>query len=110
MVRFDESIRDGTLASLYVVVTGNGDEHWETTETITILAPEDDTPAGQIAYQEIRAPYEDLEAVERFARDVEVVTDFGVHRTRGFPLSLLTPSKEPVGPTVPIARIGREVR
>jgi len=41
---------------------------------IDVLAPEDDTPAGQIAYREIRAPYDDLEAVERFARAVDVVT------------------------------------
>jgi 5-(carboxyamino)imidazole ribonucleotide synthase len=41
---------------------------------INVFAPEDDTPAGQIAYREVRAPYEDLEAVERFARGVEVVT------------------------------------
>jgi 5-(carboxyamino)imidazole ribonucleotide synthase len=41
---------------------------------ITVLAPDDGTPAGQIAYQEVHAPYEDLEAVERFARGVSVVT------------------------------------
>ncbi|NJD20253.1 MAG: 5-(carboxyamino)imidazole ribonucleotide synthase [Gemmatimonadetes bacterium] len=41
---------------------------------VTVLAPEDDTPAGQIAYQEIRAPYEDLDAVRRFASSVSVVT------------------------------------
>ena len=41
---------------------------------VSVFAPEDDTPAGQIAYRETRAPYEDLAAVERFARDVDVVT------------------------------------
>jgi len=41
---------------------------------VTVFAPEDDTPAGQIAYREVRAPYEDLDAVERFAREVAVVT------------------------------------
>ncbi len=41
---------------------------------VTVFAPEDDTPAGQIAYREIRAPYEDLDAVRDFAREVEVVT------------------------------------
>ncbi len=41
---------------------------------VTVFAPEDDTPAGQIADVEVRAPYTDLEAVERFARGVEVVT------------------------------------
>ena len=41
---------------------------------VIVFAPEDDTPAGQIAYREIRAPYEDLEAVHEFARSVSVVT------------------------------------
>ena len=41
---------------------------------VSVFAPEDDTPAGQIAYREVRAPYEDLDAVERFAREVAVVT------------------------------------
>ena len=41
---------------------------------VTVFAPQDDTPAGQIAYQEIRSPYEDLDAVEDFARSVDVVT------------------------------------
>ncbi len=41
---------------------------------VTVFAPGDDTPAGQIAYREIRASYEDLDAVERFAREVAAVT------------------------------------
>ena len=41
---------------------------------VTVFAPEDDTPAGQIAYQEIRAAYDDLDAVRRFAKAVSVVT------------------------------------
>lgn len=41
---------------------------------IDVFAPEDDTPAGQIAYREVRAPYEDLDAVRRFASQVSVVT------------------------------------
>ena len=41
---------------------------------VDVFAPEDDTPAGQIAYREVRAPYDDLDAVEGFARGVEVVT------------------------------------
>jgi len=41
---------------------------------VSVLAPEDDTPAGQIAFREVRAPYDDLEAVERFAREADVVT------------------------------------
>ncbi len=41
---------------------------------VTVFAPEDDTPAGQIADEEVRAPYDDLGAVERFAASVEVVT------------------------------------
>jgi 5-(carboxyamino)imidazole ribonucleotide synthase len=41
---------------------------------VSVFAPEDDTPAGQIAYREVRAPYEDLESVRRFAASVSVVT------------------------------------
>ena len=41
---------------------------------VNVFAPQDDTPAGQIAYREIRAPYDDLDAVEQFATDVAVVT------------------------------------
>jgi 5-(carboxyamino)imidazole ribonucleotide synthase len=38
------------------------------------LAPDDDTPTGQIADVEINASYDDLDAVARFARNVDVVT------------------------------------
>src|SRR5579862_8731585 len=38
------------------------------------LAPEHDTPTGQIADVEINAPYDDLDAVRRFAEGVDVVT------------------------------------
>ena len=38
------------------------------------LAPEHDTPTGQIADVEINAPYDDLDAVRAFARGVDVVT------------------------------------
>ena len=38
------------------------------------LAPEDDTPTGQIADVEINAPYDDLDAVRQFAGRVQVVT------------------------------------
>jgi len=41
---------------------------------VTVFAPEDDTPAGQLADREVRSPYEDLDAVADFARSVEVVT------------------------------------
>ena len=41
---------------------------------VAVLAPDDDTPAGQVACREIRAAYDDLDAVERFARSVSVVT------------------------------------
>ncbi len=37
-------------------------------------SPDDDTPAGQVSDREISAPYEDLDAVRAFARDVDVVT------------------------------------
>src|SRR5262245_42042445 len=38
------------------------------------LAPEHDTPTGQISDVEIVAPYDDLDAVRRFAQGVSVVT------------------------------------
>jgi 5-(carboxyamino)imidazole ribonucleotide synthase len=38
------------------------------------FSPEDDTPAGQVSDREVRAPYDDLDAVRAFARDVDVVT------------------------------------
>src|SRR5262249_44273174 len=38
------------------------------------LAPEDDTPTGQIADVEINAPYDDLDAVAKFAQGVDLVT------------------------------------
>jgi len=41
---------------------------------VHVLSPDDDTPTGQVADLEIRADYLDLDAVERFARGVSVVT------------------------------------
>jgi 5-(carboxyamino)imidazole ribonucleotide synthase len=38
------------------------------------FSPDEDTPTGQIADVEVVAPYDDLEAVENFARHVDVVT------------------------------------
>ncbi len=38
------------------------------------FSPDTDTPTGQIADEEIVAPYEDLDAVREFARHVSVVT------------------------------------
>ncbi|MGD9647431.1 MAG: 5-(carboxyamino)imidazole ribonucleotide synthase [Pirellulales bacterium] len=38
------------------------------------LSPDDDTPTGQVADQEIKASYLDLDAVRNFARGVSVVT------------------------------------
>jgi 5-(carboxyamino)imidazole ribonucleotide synthase len=38
------------------------------------FSPDTDTPTGQVADEEIVAPYEDLDAVRRFARQVSVVT------------------------------------
>src|ERR1051325_11543470 len=38
------------------------------------LAPEHDTPTGQIADVEIKAEYDDVEAVSAFARGVDVLT------------------------------------
>jgi 5-(carboxyamino)imidazole ribonucleotide synthase len=41
---------------------------------VHVLSPDDDTPTGQVADLEIRAAYEDLDAVAQFARGVSVVT------------------------------------
>ncbi len=38
------------------------------------LSPDSDTPTGQVADLEVTAPYEDLDAVRRFARGVSAVT------------------------------------
>src|SRR6266481_8141092 len=38
------------------------------------LAPDHDTPTGQIADVEINASYDDMDAVRRFAAGVDVVT------------------------------------
>jgi 5-(carboxyamino)imidazole ribonucleotide synthase len=38
------------------------------------LAPDHDTPTGQIADVEVNAPYDDLDAVRQFARAVDLVT------------------------------------
>lgn len=37
-------------------------------------SPEDDTPTGQVADVEVTAPYDDLDALRAFARNVHVVT------------------------------------
>ncbi len=41
---------------------------------VHVFSPDKDTPAGQVADVEIQSPYNDLEAVGRFARSVSVVT------------------------------------
>ena len=41
---------------------------------VHVLSPESDTPAGQIADVEVTAPYDDLDAVRRFARSADVIT------------------------------------
>ncbi len=41
---------------------------------VATFSPDSDTPTGQVADVEIKANYEDLEAVERFAKSVDVVT------------------------------------
>ena len=38
------------------------------------FSPDYDTPTGQVADVEIQAPYEDLDAIRKFAQGVEVVT------------------------------------
>lgn len=41
---------------------------------VTVFAPGKDTPTGQVADHAFRAPYDDLDAVRRFAAEVSVVT------------------------------------
>jgi 5-(carboxyamino)imidazole ribonucleotide synthase len=41
---------------------------------VHVLSPSEDTPAGEIADAEIRADYEDLDAIRAFAQGVHVVT------------------------------------
>lgn len=41
---------------------------------VHVLSPDDDTPTGQVADLEIRAAYDDLDAVAQFARGASVVT------------------------------------
>lgn len=41
---------------------------------VHVLSPDDDTPTGQVADLEVRAAYDDLDAVAEFARGVSVVT------------------------------------
>ena len=41
---------------------------------VHVLSPDDDTPTGQVADQEIQADYLDLDRVAQFARGVSVVT------------------------------------
>lgn len=41
---------------------------------VHVLSPDDDTPAGQVADVEVQSSYDDLDAVTRFARSVDVVT------------------------------------
>lgn len=41
---------------------------------VHVLSPDDDTPTGQVADVEVRANYDDLDAIARFAQNVSVVT------------------------------------
>jgi 5-(carboxyamino)imidazole ribonucleotide synthase len=41
---------------------------------VHVFSPENDTPAGQVADLEIVSAYEDLDAVEKFAQGVDVIT------------------------------------
>ena len=41
---------------------------------VHVFSPDDDTPTGQVADVEVRASYDDLDAVAAFARGVDVVT------------------------------------
>jgi 5-(carboxyamino)imidazole ribonucleotide synthase len=41
---------------------------------VIVFAPESDSPAGEVSYQHICAPYEDEERLLKFARDVAVIS------------------------------------
>ena len=41
---------------------------------VHIFSPDADTPAGQVADREFQAAYDDLDAVEQFAKSVDVIT------------------------------------
>ncbi|WP_254511696.1 5-(carboxyamino)imidazole ribonucleotide synthase [Anatilimnocola floriformis] len=41
---------------------------------VHVLSPDDDTPTGQVADVEVRAAYDDLDAIAKFAQGVSVVT------------------------------------
>lgn len=41
---------------------------------VHVLSPDDDTPTGQVADVEVRAAYDDLDAIAKFAQRVSVVT------------------------------------
>src|SRR5688572_21541871 len=41
---------------------------------VHVLSPEQDSPTGHVADEEITASYDDLDAVARFAAEVDVVT------------------------------------
>ena len=41
---------------------------------VHVFSPDDDTPTGQVADVEVRSSYDDLEAVAKFGRQVDVVT------------------------------------
>lgn len=41
---------------------------------VHVFSPESDTPTGQVVDLEVRAAYEDLDAVAAFAREVDVIT------------------------------------
>lgn len=64
------------------------------------LSPGDDTPTGQVADREVRADYEDLDAVREFARGVSVVT-FEFENVS----SLATAAAEEHAPVRPAGRV-----
>lgn len=41
---------------------------------VHVFSPDDDTPTGQVADREIQSSYDDLDAVAKFAKEVDVVT------------------------------------
>ncbi len=63
---------------------------------VHVYSPDRDTPAGQVADLEIQAPYGDLDAVQEFARGVDVVT----FEFENIPLSTVA-AVEPFAPVRP---------
>lgn len=58
----------GQLGRMFALAAG------ELGYRVAVLVPQDDSPTGQVADRAVHAAYDDLDAVARFAREVDVVT------------------------------------